>query len=611
MNPKNALNWKTASLGVLLGAVLAGVTPLPTWAGPVGLNNGFENDDGNLTPGDDIDPGTGGVQTPNFDWNSFDPTTWTGTAPNRQSDKTFNGFTFKGIEDAQVTTSDSAFDGGTKQDDNCASVGTGKAPNKDDLKRIYLATKTIDLNAGPGFDFHTFLDLAWVRIPQNTTSPSAHIGFEFNRGSTPCPAGSDGLVQRSVGDLLIVYDFEGGAGDAPVLTLRRWTETAGAACEVGSESPPCWGLAVNLTAGGFAEGKVNTFGSVTDLIAPTDDSLGTNEFGEASIDLTGSGVFGPNQCLTFGKAFGVSRSSGNSGTAQMKDLIGPGDFTLQNCGDITIIKRTDPRGENQSFDFTSNITTATAGTQLSCTADATPAAFSLNDDGNTNSDNTANTEECTNVLPGGYSVTEGADPTGFEFDSLECTASGTGTTAGQSAPGSKTANITLGAGGSVTCVYVNKQQLGAIKVSKTRKHAASGSGDHPHSGVNFTVDGVTKATDANGEACFDNLPFGDYTVHETVPAGYSVDANDKPVTVGGDIATCSDDPYVGETVSFANTPLTDITVSVNSQVDGGTASTVACTPAGPSFSTGTNGDGSGTTTNLAPGIYTCTINVDP
>ncbi len=111
-------------------------------------------------------------------------------------------------------------------------------------------------------------------------------------------------------------------------------------------------------------------------------------------------------------------------------------------------------------------------------------------------------------------------------------------------------------------------------------------------------------------ACFDGLLFGTYTVHETVPAGYHVDANDKQVTVDN-TATCSGSPYVGETVSFHNTPLTDITVSVNSQVDGGTASTVTCTPAGPSGSSGANGDFSGTTTDLEPGTYTCTIVVDP
>jgi hypothetical protein len=42
----------------------------------------------------------------------------------------------------------------------------------------------------------------------------------------------------------------------PTITLPRWV-TSGA-CEVGSNSPPCSGPSTNLTAGGFAEAKVNT-----------------------------------------------------------------------------------------------------------------------------------------------------------------------------------------------------------------------------------------------------------------------------------------------------------------------------------------------------------------
>ena len=127
-------------------------------------------------------------------------------------------------------------------------MGGAKAPNKDDLERVYVTSNTV------GGD--VFLGLSWVRIPQNTTSPSAHIGFEFNKGTTACPAGSDGLVRRTVGDMLIVYDFEGGATDVPTITLRRWVSSG--SCEVGSNSPPCWGPATDLTALGFAEARVNT-----------------------------------------------------------------------------------------------------------------------------------------------------------------------------------------------------------------------------------------------------------------------------------------------------------------------------------------------------------------
>ena len=58
-------------------------------------------------------------------------------------------------------------------------------------------------------------------------------------------------------------------------------------------------------------------------------------------------------------------------------------------------------------------------------------------------------------------------------------------------------------------------------------------------------------------------------------------------------------------------PLTDVTISVNSQVNGGTASTWTCDNGGPSGSTGANGDGSSTATNLEPVVIHCTITVDP
>ena len=211
---------------------------------------------------------------------------------------------------------------------------------------------------------------------------------------------------------------------------------------------------------------------------------------------------------------------------------------------------------------------------------------------------------------GTYTVTEGADPANFSFESLTCSADGGSsfTTSG------RTATITVAPNGTVTCIYTNQLQTGAIKITKTRKHAADGPGDHPHAGVSFTVNGATKQTDANGVTCFDGLFFGTYTVHETVPSGYHVDGNDKQVTVDN-TAACSDNPYGGETVSFHNTPLTNITTSVNSQVDGGTASTITCVDSGnntvASGSTGADGDGSATATDLEPGTYTCTVVIDP
>lgn len=163
---------------------------------------------------------------------------------------------------------------------------------------------------------------------------------------------------------------------------------------------------------------------------------------------------------------------------------------------------------------------------------------------------------------------------------------------------------------------LNLANCGAIKIIKTRKHAADGPGDHPHAGVTFTVNGTTVVTGADGTACVGNLQFGSYTVTETVPAGYAADGATSKTVVVDNVASCGT-PYVGESVSFGNTPLTDLSVSVDSQVDGGTASTISCIGPAPgtgvvaSGSTGANGDGSASASDLEPGTYTCTVVIDP
>jgi hypothetical protein len=212
-----------------------------------------------------------------------------------------------------------------------------------------------------------------------------------------------------------------------------------------------------------------------------------------------------------------------------------------------------------------------------------------------------------NLPPGTYDVAETV-PANWNLDSATCD------------DGSSPASIGLSAGETVTCTFVDSRERGAIRITKTRKHAADGPGDHPHQGVDFTVTGgslpaggTTVTTNADGQACVDGLVLssfagvGDYTVHEVTPAGYHGQA-DKTVTVDNE-ATCGGDPYGGEEVSFHNTPLTDLTVSVHSQVNGGTSSTVDCTNGGPSG--GPAGDVTATKTDLEPGTYVCTVVIDP
>jgi hypothetical protein len=445
LGPTGGRRRKRLAIFVPPVAVAALILAIAAAAGPSSAS-GFEGSDANL------------IVNSTFDWNSFATTTWTGTAPARETSKVASGWSLKGIEDAQETTSDSAFAGGTKQDDACANVGAGKAPNKDDLNRIYIASKTVGT--------HTYLALAWARIPQNTTSSSAHVAFEFNQNATLCPGtGHDGLVPRSTangGDMLIVYDFEG--GDSPViLKLLRWkdssTDAAGDLCDASGKAVPaapagCWVLDEILTGTGNGEAAVNQ-NTVADGIAPTPGNLQSQEFGEAIIDLTGAGVFPetPTSCLSFGKVFGVSRSSGNSAQAQMKDLVGPATVSISNCATVIIHKVTSPSTDTTTvFSFSKNFNTDPASSN----------SFTL-----TGGTCSPATSSCTktysgNVFPRTGAMVSESDPNGltpsYSLTTIVCTAGSTATSIVPTVnAGGAGGNVTfdIAAGQSLECTFTN------------------------------------------------------------------------------------------------------------------------------------------------------------
>jgi Prealbumin-like fold domain len=477
-------------------------------------------------------------------------------------------------DDLASGSNDNSFGQGTKEDDPAVSVVTGSIPpQKSDLTRFYVAS---EFASGSNF-----LYLAWER---SNVLGSANMDFEINKLAQPdLTTTGKKTLNRSAGDLLITFDF-GGSG-SPVLGLLRWVTTGATSQCFSANALPCWGNRVDLSGLGEAEGAVNSV-TVTDPIANV--SLPAGTFGEASVNLTAAGVFPPGTCTGFGSAFLKSRSSA-SFPAEVKDFVAPQPVNISNCGTIIIRKVTVPSPDptNTSFAFALN-----GGGNPAPTGTTFPKNFSLrNGESNT-----------TQVFAGsGYSAAETV-PANWVLTSATCD------------DGSPVTNISVSPNETVTCTFTNTLQTGAILITKMRKHAADGPGDHPHAGVTFTVNGVSKQTNASGQACFDGLTFGTYTVHETVPAGYHVDANDKQVTVDN-TASCSDNPYVGETVSFRNTPLTDISASVNSQVNGGTASTIVCKDAnGNTVASGTtdaNGDGSASATDLEPGTYTCTLVIDP
>ena len=106
---------------------------------------------------------------------------------------------------------------------------------------------------------------------------------------------------------------------------------------------------------------------------------------------------------------------------------------------------------------------------------------------------------------------------------------------------------------------------------------------------------------------------GDYTVTETVPAGYAAEDGVQDYTVVVGDCDCILDAAASE---FMNIPLTNVRIEVDSQVDGGTSSVINCTgdPA-DDVVTEANGDGFIQTDDLAPTApdttITCTVVIDP
>ncbi len=366
----------------------------------------------------------------------------------------------KGI-DLASGTGDNAFGQGTKEDDaNVTTVSGSIPPNKSDLSRFYEASE---------FANHSnYLYLAWERT---NVLGSANMDFEINQATTPnLGVAGPHTINRTAGDLLVTFDFTNGGG-RPTLGLLFWVTSGSTDQCFSSNSLPCWGnrLVLNSTN---SIGAVNNLDAVTDPIAPdAPRSLSALTFGEAAINLTAAGVFPAGTCEAFGSAFLKSRASA-SFPAEVKDFIAPIPVNISNCGEIKIIKHTDPRGLNQIFSYTSTIPnpsgTVTTSSTPYCQLDTSPASFTLNDNGNTTADNSANTEDCKNVPANSYTVTEGSEPLGFSLESLICTATGGGSGA-QDATNPFQANITVVPGSVVTCTYTNQQQLGAIKITKTGK----------------------------------------------------------------------------------------------------------------------------------------------
>jgi hypothetical protein len=381
----------------LLAAIA--ILAIPTFAWAL-AGSSFEGADGDL------------VTAAGTDWQSFvgDPRLAIGLdTPSGQSDDALSG----------------------KEDDVAPGIDYGSIPNnKSDLLRFYAKHERMSVAAGG----HDLLYLAWTRADTNGT---ANMDFEFNQSSVLTSNGV--TVQRTPGDILVLYGFSGGTSVS--LGLSRWTATG--PCEA-SPSGPCWGPVMALN--GIAVGAVNSTAPVYDPIGGV--TLPALTFGEAAIDLTASGVFDADACVSFGRGYMKSRSS-NSFCSSLKDFIRPVDVRVTNCGSITIRKDAVPDSA-QDFSFTSSPNLGVA-------------SFDLDDDGS-NTNALPNARTFMNRFNGPVSITEAPTP-GWDLTGLSCSPGGTPVTA---ADGSLTGEVSVdaAAGDTVTCTYTNTQR-GGIRVFET------------------------------------------------------------------------------------------------------------------------------------------------
>ena len=339
----------------------------------------------------------------------------------------------------------------------------------------------------------------------------------------------------------------------------------------------------------------NTLGSIPDLT--------TTAAGDPGIASTTKGGLNPG-------TYDVAETGPPAGwtltSATCSDGSDPSAISLQDNETVTctftntakatlIVEKITDDGQG-AFDYTSST--------------LNPASFTLTTTGPNAAGKASRT--FADILPGTYDVAESV-PANWNLVSSGCSDQ------------SPVTAIVLSAGETVTCTFHNARERGAIDITKLYKHGASGSSAYiAQEGVEFTVSGgglstpITAVTLANGHACVSGLLVsafgGNYTVTETVPTGYhNVDA--AGITRTGIAVTESTCASTTATPIFHNMPLTNITVSVNSQVDGGTGSTIDCDPAAGVDKTVSavddNGDGSYTKSNLEPGTYTCTIVIDP
>lgn len=630
MNTQFSVKPLTAlSVAVALFLGLAG----PTGVAGLGSSN-FDTDDGNLRLDTD------------------DVLDWANVAEDRQPDKTSG-------------SGDDSFGQGSKEDTLTPSVVSGSIPpNKSDLKNfgvylekngqryLHLFWHRVQDPSGTtnmDFEFNQSSILSANGVTPVRTGGDVLILYDLSQGGTrPTLSVSRWLTSGSVADCEAANSLPcwgkradlSGAGYASG-SINTVAISASDADGLGAVSARTFGEASIDFSALVGAGECTSFGSaylksrssdsftasMKDFIAPkavsvsncgtlkvikTDDATPAAVLAGAVFSLTGP-VPGTDtkSCTTAADTGSCTFTSLLGGDYSLCETTAPAGHTLPDpaCRSVTIaadaevtVTFVDPRIPAEVTVLKKDDAgTLLNGATFTLYQDKAPTgSYGAEDSSTGKSCTTAGAGSCTidDILPAGaYCLVETLTPAGYETAPAQC--------------------LSLALAQEVALTFVDPRKRGAILITKTRKHAADGAGSHPHAGVGFSITGgglaapVEVTTGSDGKACKDGLLLssfvGNYSVTETVPTGYVADgALTKTVAVVNK-GTCGSGNEAG--VAFGNTPLTNITVSVDSQVVGGTKSTITCGLV--SADTGAGGDGSLAINNLVPGTYSCTVVIDP
>jgi hypothetical protein len=229
-------------------------------------------------------------------------------------------------------------------------------------------------------------------------------------------------------------------------------------------------------------------------------------------------------------------------------------FTNTKQATLTIVKDTVPSPDGQDFSFTSGQPTAIPG-------------FSLDDD---DDPTLSNTKVVSNLVPGAYSVTEGAVE-GYDLTAIAG--------ADSSDLGTRTASITLAAGEEATITFTNTKRATLTIVKDTvpspdgQDFAYTGSTEQATGIPGFSLDDDDDPILPNTKL-FSNLLPGNYTIIEGAVAGYDltgIQGADGAVLATG-TATIAMGPGEEATITFTNTKRAHVTLVKTETVGGVTGS---------------------------------------